>query len=120
MLSLIKLEIKCLSYRCSLLRKMSKQQHEEQSVLQRELCLLKEELRNYHLAYAFIRGVPYRVLESSCDNYPSWEAVKQVICKYQPEENKSFNLINDDAVFYVKQNLNPKLLREFEKWIKYP
>jgi len=120
MLELIQLEIKCLSYRCSLLRDLSKREGLRQSNYQRELCILKEELRNHYLAYGFMRGMPYSVLESNCKQFPEWEAVKQVVCKYVPKDEKRYNLINDGTVFYVKQNLDVKLLQEFEQWIKYP
>lgn len=110
------IEIKTLSLRCHLVRKLSKNEKVPMGEFQRELVQLKETLRSHHLAYNFLRGTPYRSIEPTCKVPPNWEDVKDILVRFIKEPHKKYELVREDSVFYIKHQLGDELLRAFEKW----
>jgi hypothetical protein len=47
--------------------------------------VVRYEARHAHLAYGFIRGLTYEQMESSTNQSPNWERVRQLIKKYGPK-----------------------------------
>ena len=47
--------------------------------------LLGQEIRHYSLAYGIFRGIPYRSMESNCQNKPSAQRVLEIIHENVPK-----------------------------------
>jgi hypothetical protein len=43
---------------------------------------VRREARSSHLAYGFLRGVPYRAMEEKAHEAPNWKRVEQLVTKY--------------------------------------
>ncbi len=44
--------------------------------------IVRREARHTLLAYGYLRGRPYRVLEQTCHRQPDWTAVERMVKKY--------------------------------------
>lgn len=65
--------------------------------------LLRYEARSSQLAYAFLRGRPYRTTESSVLKTPMWPDVKRIAAKFSNMSSSS-----------------PELAKELDDWAKAP
>lgn len=61
--------------------------------------VVRYEARHTHLAYGFLKGKPYTMLEQSCKSEPYWPKVLNMVKKYGFE-------FNDEVV------------KKFDKWTK--
>ena len=44
--------------------------------------VVRQEARISHLAYGFMKGIPYKVMEQKCREEPDWEAVRAVVKRF--------------------------------------
>lgn len=116
MIDKLKLEIKVVSYRCHLIRKLSKKESKVKSQYQKELVYLKDQLRSLHLAYAFIRGMPYSILESNCKESPDWNSVESHLVMHVNRTRRQFILEQEMGTFYIKTALDKVLKQALEDW----
>ena len=43
---------------------------------------VREEARVTHLAYGFMKGIPYKVMEQKCHEYPDWVSVRSMVSRF--------------------------------------
>lgn len=46
--------------------------------------VVRREARNSHLAYGYLRGVPYRAMERVAREDPDWHAIERMVGRYGP------------------------------------
>lgn len=80
----LRLNVKVLSYSARLNRK-AKKIASNKAFFQKEHMFVSENARYHHLAYAFLTGRPYGLLERTTTNPPDFQRVRQLIVQYEPQ-----------------------------------
>ncbi|MFA5203055.1 MAG: hypothetical protein WC708_01505 [Lentisphaeria bacterium] len=98
-LSALKTEIKRLANDGRALNKeISSTDDIERHVLRREKALIGRKAREYLLAYAFLRGIPYKVLEGENNasySYYMTEAMLKIIKSHLPENECDVSILTN-------------------------
>lgn len=101
----LKMKIKVLSYEAHLNRK-AKKKSSNNSFFQKGHMLVRDEVRHHNLAYGFLRGTPYKILESGTRFPPNFHKVRQLIVNYER-----------GAGFHHFQ-LKPDWEKAFQEWMR--
>jgi hypothetical protein len=91
----LRVKVKSLAAEASMIRREEKKQYRHARKLKVPPVLADElrdhrrrfvrpEARSAHLAYGFIRGMPYEAMERSAKKPPNWEQVKRLCHKFGP------------------------------------
>lgn len=73
------------------------------------VTVVRRETRHTLLAYAFIRGVPYKRVEAKCHEAPDWKAVKRMVAKYGPSGDHSLAVDQWAGVKSARTDLHSRL-----------
>lgn len=101
----LRLRIKELAYSSRLNRK-AKKVASNKSYFQKGHMLVREEVRHHNLAYGFLTGKPYRVMESRTRTIPNFNRVRQLVVEY--ERNAGFHHFR----------LKPEWEEAFQEWVR--
>lgn len=101
----LRLKIKELSYSSHLNRK-AKKIASNKRYFQKGHMLAREEVRYHILAYGFLTGISYRVMEGQTRTLPNFHRVRQLIVEYE----------RTAGVQHFK--LNPDWEKAFQDWMR--
>lgn len=81
--------------------------------------IVRSEARSALLAYGFLRGRPYQLMEPKSYGPPDWNRVRQLVDKFGIKVSLSYNYItlpSDYPDFTKRQELKKQQLKDFDKW----
>lgn len=106
----LKVKIKSLAAESKIIRKEEKLHplFREELYLHRKFVVARE-ARATLLAYSFLRGIPYKKVESNCDSPPDWSRVKTMVLKYGKDFSRPIWSVDD------KKRID-EVTKDLEKW----
>lgn len=83
---MLRVKIKSLAVEAQIIRREERKTFGtlREELYRHRMDVVRYEARHAHLAYGFIRGLTYEQMESSTNQSPNWERVRQLLKKYGP------------------------------------
>lgn len=75
------------------------------------VCDVRREARHSQLAYAFIRGVPYKVVEPNSKNAPNWSYVAKLVEKFGIVYHPARLFVSYDQLVKLQKEQSERFLR---------
>lgn len=106
----LKVKIKSLQEEAKIIRKEERRNEDfKKGLREHRKKIVRPESRHTHLAYAFLRGRPYKTVEPKAHTEPDWIRARKMVERYGVvwEENQTM------AEYEKKQK---ELLARFDRW----